>query len=189
MSLWSNALSKVYVQSDSYLRVTMLSSDQTSGLGGSFEYDSANNLVGREYNGQVRLEGGNESSPGVVEIAWTYGADGNMLTEQYAGEPAATYTYCGADRYFQKATAADPEGRVTSFDYFLNDDASPGKRGQPKWVRDARYGTTGEQWEYTYNTYGQKLTETNLNNVVTEYTYGDAWGNLTQTVQDPGWDT
>lgn len=26
----------------------------------------------------------------------------------------------------------------------------------------------------------------NLNNVVTEYTYGDLWGNLTQVVQDPG---
>jgi YD repeat-containing protein len=54
-------------------------------------------------------------------------------------------------------------------------------------VRDAGYSdpgipSQGKQFDYTYNQYGQKATETNLNGVVTEYTYGDTWGNLTQVV-------
>jgi len=60
------------------------------------------------------------------------------------------------------------------------------KLGNVKWVRDARYGTTGAEFDYTYNSAGQKASETNLNGVTTLYSYGDAWGNLTQVVQDPG---
>jgi len=53
-------------------------------------------------------------------------------------------------------------------------------------VRDARYAQTGRQMSFQYNQYGQKTQMTDLNNVVTQYTYGDSWGNLTQVVQDPG---
>ncbi len=42
-----------------------------------------------------------------------------------------------------------------------------------------------KQFAYQYNANGQKASETNLNGVVTQYSYGDQWGNLTQMVQDP----
>ena len=150
-------------------------------------YDSDNNLTLR--NGLVRYPDGT----GTPQIAnpcekFTYGPHGNVLTSYLDGisNSTATTTYYNASKYFQKASVEDPNGNVFTFDYFDNADTSVGNRGEVKWVRDARYGTTGEQFEYTYNSYGQKLTETNLNNVVTEYEYGDTWGNLTQVVQDPG---
>lgn len=60
----------------------------------------------------------------------------------------------------------DPNGNTATFDYFDKSDPNVGNRGEVKWVRDSRYGVTGEQFEYTYNQYGQKVTETNLNNTV-----------------------
>ncbi len=51
----------------------------------------------------------------------------------------------------------------------------PRKRGNVAWVRDTRYGITGRQFSYSYNTNGQKSSEMNLNNMMTNYTYGDAW--------------
>ena len=32
---------------------------------------------------------------------------------------------------------------------------------------------------------GKKLTETNMNDCVSNYIYGDFWGNLSQVIQDP----
>lgn len=63
--------------------------------------------------------------------------------------------------------------------------------GNLMWARDAGYTVPtspsyNKQLTYTYNQYGQKASETNQNGIVTNYTYGDAWGNLTQVVQDPG---
>jgi YD repeat-containing protein len=76
----------------------------------------------------------------------------------------------------------------------LRPDPNVGDRGQTLWVQDAGYNDSTspsyhKEMTYTYNAYGQKLTETNLNGVVTQYTYGtsgDDLGNLVQVVQDPG---
>ena len=134
------------------------------------------------------------SVPTIQQIS-TYGPHGNQLTHSfvvgYSGATpilgnTTTTTWYDGSKYFQKASVTDPNSHVTNMDYFADDDASAGNRGEVKWVRDARYGTTGTEFDYTYNSYGQKATEVNLNSVETDYTYGDTWGNLTQVVQDPG---
>ncbi len=121
---------------------------------------------------------------------FVYDALGNVTKQSFEGDPtASTFSYYGADKYFQKASATDANGNTSTFDYYDNQYPNVGNRGEVKWVRDAGY-TDGsspsyqKQFAYTYNQYGQKLSETNLNNVVTQYTYGDDWGNLTQVVQD-----
>jgi len=158
-----------------------------------WEYDNTNNVtfhMSAWQDPRTWLAGWG----GVATLA-TYGPHGNVLTRSlvtdytypnYSISNNFTTTYYDASKYFQKASVTDGNGNVTTFDYYDSTDASPGNRGETKWVRDARYGTTGQQFEYTYNSYGQKLSETNLNDVVTENTYGDTWGNLTQVVQDPG---
>lgn len=104
-----------------------------------------------------------------------------------------TYHYYGADKYYQKQSITDAAGHVTAFDYGTSSDATPsGDRGSLLCVTDAR----GKQFNYAYNQYGQKISERSPNvsvqnpdGVITEYTYGgvgDAWGNLTKVVQDPG---
>ena len=52
-----------------------------------------------------------------------------------------------------------------------------GNRGEVKLVEDAGYNDAtspsyGKQYTYTYNSYGQKTSETNLNGVTTQYYYG-----------------
>jgi RHS repeat-associated protein len=152
-------------------------------------YDNENNITHTTRNSLIYGPDGTGyyGMAPAVAVNMTYGPHGNVLTESFSGHAGVTTTsYYDATKYFQKQSVTDANGNVTSFDYFDKHDANPGNRGQVKWVRDARYGVTGQQFEYTYNQYGQKLTETNLNDVATEYTYGDAWGNLTQVVQDPG---
>ncbi|GAI97112.1 unnamed protein product, partial [marine sediment metagenome] len=95
-----------------------------------------------------------------------------------------SYEYYTEDKYFQKKKVTDAKGNITEFDYGDRYGAD-GEKGNLLWVRDARYPVTGEQFEYEYNEFGQKTREINSNNIVTDYTYGDQWGNLTQVVQDP----
>ncbi|MCC6443835.1 MAG: RHS repeat protein, partial [Armatimonadetes bacterium] len=114
----------------------------------------------------------------------TYDSKGNLLTVTDPLDKVTTYTYYGADKYYQRETATDALGRVTRYDYGRNSDAA-GQRGSLLWVRDARYSQTGRQMSFTYNGYGQKTQMTDFNNGVTDYTYGDSWGNLTQVRQDP----
>ncbi|MGV3719790.1 MAG: RHS repeat domain-containing protein [Actinomycetota bacterium] len=157
-------------------------------------YDTSNNVTGTLTSWQDPRDW--LTGFGGTLTAMTYGPHGNVLTASnimdYAGGGVpilggtTTTSYYDASKYFQKASVEDPNGNISTFDYFDNADTSLGNRGEVKWVRDARYGTTSQQFEYTYNQYGQKETETNLNDVVTEYTYGDTWGNPTQVVQDPG---
>jgi RHS repeat-associated protein len=156
----------------------------------TFVYDQQNNVIQRYRGGAETDLGGN-----FMTEYLTYGPHGKVLTHKLSGPPGSgtateayktIYTYYDASKYFQQASVQDPNGNVTRTDYYDKDDPNPGNRGQVKWVRDARYGTTGKQFECTYNNFSQKLTEKNLNDVITQYTYGDAWGNLTQVVQDPG---
>lgn len=128
---------------------------------------------------------------------YTYGRLGNVLTHWIGPDPKPhngpfskkdTYTYYGEDKYFQKASVTDMAGNVTTFDYGsrYEEGDNIGKRGNVLWVRNAAYSKTRRQFEYTYNEYGQKTSEKNLNNVVTQYYYEDDWGNLTRVIQDPG---
>ena len=138
---------------------------------------------------------------------YTYGAHGNVLEHWVPGfaadDPAVTAgkdltTWYNASQYFQKANVADAAGHLTAMTVGTSTagtagdpDPNGGDRGQVLTVQDAGYAVAGspsygKQFTYTYNQYGQKSSETNLNGVVTQYTYGDQWGNLTQVVQDPG---
>lgn len=122
----------------------------------------------------------------------TYGPRGNMLSQwpDGFGSQTMTYTYYNASQYFQKQSITDPQSHVTLFGVGRADDPNLGNRGEVLWVQDAGYSVSSspsfhKQMVYTYNTYGQRTNETNLNGVVTNYIYGDTWGNLTQIVQDP----
>jgi YD repeat-containing protein len=179
----SNSGLTMVADTDDHLRCTMLNAGSGPVIY-SREYDNDNNITkeGRFTFGYV------SGSPMMIsEVNSTYGPHGNVLTQSTRGFSGQSVTsYYDASKYFQKESVTDANGNTSTFDYYDNADASPGNRGEVKWVRDARYGATGQQFEYTYNSYGQKDTETNLNDVVTEYTYGDTWGNLTEVVQDPG---
>jgi YD repeat-containing protein len=154
------------------------------------EYDSANNLTRSTRTSRFWHENGSAPTQGdgsVVQIM-TYSPHGAVLTSSFQGWANSTTTtsYYNASKYFQQASVTDPLGRVTNFDYYDQSDANPGNRGNVKWVRDARYATTGKQFDYTYTSWGARATEKNLNDVFTHYFYEDAWSNLTKVVQDPG---
>src|SRR5262249_49533207 len=175
---------------DSYLRMGFM---QVSGSPWLYytQYDSANNVTSQTILGgqapMIDSGGGTyEGLPNTTQTM-TYGPHGNVLTASTSGvNGQTTYSYFNASKYFQKQSVTDNLGRTTSFEYLDKFDSNPGNRGEVYWVRDARDGTTGRHFSYSYNQYGQKLSEINLNNVETDYVYGDAWGNLTQVVQDPG---
>ena len=153
-------------------------------------YDASGNLLARwsqvgaesfvlDPNSYLRLVQNEEDC--------TYGLHGNQLTHSTYGFPRQdATTYFNADKYFAKSSMTDKNGNSSVMDYYNSSDANPGNRGEVKFVQDARSSITGAQYYYTYNQYGQKATETNLNGLVTQYTYGDQWGNLTQVVQDYG---
>ena len=156
-------------------------------------YDNANNVQSSTYH----VIAPQQSTYGHTDFC-TYGAHGNMLTHQVcksAGNDAFpgtdTTVWYNADQYFQKASVTDMNGHTTAMGVGTSADANLGNKGSVLWVQDAGYSDPAspsyhKQFTYTYNQYGQKLSETNLNGVVTQYTYGDQWGNLTQVVQDPG---
>lgn len=138
-----------------------------------------------------------------------YGPHGNVLgqTSDPYGTPVTSITaYYNGSQYFQKKSVTDGLGRVMTFGVGDKGGADPtdaarpaalGNKGNVLWVRDAGYAVSGnpsngKQFTYTYNVGGQKLSETDLSGVVSNYTYGsvgtitDPWGNLTQVVQDAG---
>lgn len=173
------------------------------------DYDQANNVINQ---GTTALS----YDPGVHPSRWdnfSYGPHGNVLTHtvvnngsnsvnpgygsaHYPGQE--TTTYYNASQYFQKSGFTDMNGHTSAMGVGTNKagtpgdpDPNPGDRGQVLWVQDAGYNAPSspsyhKQFTYTYNSSGQKTSETNLNGVVTTYAYGDAWGNLTQVVQDAG---
>lgn len=155
------------------------------------DYDSFNNVSFSRTGGGIKYSDPYsyyQAAPAVEHYA-TYGPHGNILTDSVYSNPSlahTTYTYYDGSQYFQKASVTDATGHTTTIGVGSKTDTNVGNRGSVLWVRDARYGTTGAQFSYTYNAYGQKTSEINLNNVETDYTYGDQWGNLTQVVQDPG---
>ena len=118
---------------------------------------------------------------------YTYGPLGNVLSHSVNAFPGVEkYSYYDESKYFQKSSVTDMASteahpRRTSFDYGSKDDANVGNRGNVLWAQDA----VGNRYTYTYNSNGQKTSETNPMGVVTRYTYGDQWGNLTKVVQDP----
>ena len=184
-----------------HLRMTDLSAGEPDITGSWHDivYDAQNNPIYKTSVGSVTLTG--PWAPLAQEDAFQYDTMGHVIQHQAVSanyttpmpaQPTAyfpgieTATYYDASKYFQKASSTDMNGHTSTTDYYDNQDPSVGNRGELKWGRDARYTITGKQYSYTYNSYGQKLTETNLNDVVTQNTYGDKWGNLTNTVQDSG---
>jgi len=182
---------------DSSLRATLIIGGDILEAGYSYNYDNNNNVTETD----TELDGGDSD-----KIA-SYGPHGNVLTQNvtYFGQSNGSYgtitypkgtvtTYYNASKYFQKASTTDARGLTTAMDYYSNQDPSPGNRGEVALVQDAGYADPNspsyqKQFTYTYNQYGQKLTETNLKGVVTQYTYGTSGtdtGNLVQVVQDPG---
>jgi RHS repeat-associated protein len=180
------------------------------------QYDSANNVtLNSELAFQPLTRAGLDNTD-----CYTYSSHGNMLKHwkvvtggQSDQNTADVYTYNDASGYFQKKTATDMNGRVTKFFVGTDQGVDPenpnsppnvGNRGNVLWVQDAGYSdpaspSYGQQYGYTYNNYGQKVTETNLKQVTTQYTYGGptdygyqyndpnaALGDLTQVVQDIG---
>ena len=164
-------------------------------------YDSANNITVLTDHPTAWLPGQYITvQPSPSQIC-TYGPHGNMLTQSASGDPMKpmeTTTYYNASQYFQKQSVTDVNGHTTTMIVGTNQGVDPtgvqttsnGNKGNVLYVQDAGYGVSTspsyhKQFVYTYNSNGQKTSETNLNGVVTQYTYGDAWGNLTQVVQDP----
>jgi RHS repeat-associated protein len=184
----SNAGLRVAVASDAYLRKRFMWTQQSPYLYYT-AYDSANNVTQTVRASRAPLL----SNPGQYEVLppvtenMTYGPHGNMLTHSFGGfDGQVSTSYYNASKYFQKESVTDQLGNVSRFDYFDKFDPNPGNRGNVKWVRDARYSVTGKQFEYSWNQYGQKTEEKNLNDVLTDFFYEDTWGNLTKVVQDPG---
>jgi RHS repeat-associated protein len=164
-------------------------------------YDSANNVTFINNPPAAWLPGGYIGTTNVTTQYMTYGPHGNVLTQSGFSDPAkpkVTTSYFNASQYFQKASVTDQNGHTSSFIVGDNQGVDPtggqatssGNKGSVLYVRDAGYGVSTspsyqKQFVYQYNSYGQKVQETNLNATVTQYTYGDQWGNLTQVVQDP----
>ncbi|MGI4791253.1 MAG: RHS repeat-associated core domain-containing protein [Janthinobacterium lividum] len=178
-------------------------------------YDNSNNVIMHDELIYQEQGGANQSEQWLDKgDAYTYGQHGNVLTHQFVLEgphsvlssrtffPGQdTTAYYNASQYFQKTGVTDMDGHTTAMGVGTNTagntgdpDPNTGDRGQTLWVQDAGYNDSispsyHKQFTYTYNQYGQKLSETNLNSVVTQYTYGTNGadlGNLTQVVQDPG---
>ena len=187
------------VSIDSSLRAWQIIGGDDEEAGYQYTYDNDNNLQ------EVLTELDGSDAPKVM----SYGQHGNLLTENatYGGTVyphGTTCAYYDASKFFQKASTADGRGLTTAMDYYDDQDASPGNKGEVKWVRDAGYNDSSspsyqKQFIYTYNQYGQKTSETNLRGVVTRYYYGGDGssfaqadtnaadtGNLIAVVQDPG---
>jgi RHS repeat-associated protein len=189
-------VSMMGIQCDSLLRVIGCGIGILEPYGTEIKtYDTDNNLTEDFY-------------ANTVNKAYTYGQHGNELTQQFTGFPAQSATaYYNASQYFQKQSDTDMDGHTTTYGIGtdtagnLGDtDPNIGDRGEVLWVQDAGYAdpsspSYGKEYFNTYNQYGQKLTGTDLNGMVTQNTYGAAndtvdgyydLGNLVQVIQDPG---
>jgi len=162
-------------------------------------YDDSNNVVHRSRYSFSQADAVRNADEVNQDDSYIFGRFGNVLYHylgEYDEEAEETqlppenrlyekYTYYDESKYFQKSSYTDMNGNKTTFGYGATNAAS-GLRGNLVWVRDAGHQPDGPAFVYGYNSHGQKVEETNLNDVVTEYTYGDTWGNLTEVVQDPG---
>ena len=167
----------------------------------SSAYDSASNVTQTE---SIEMDLVHTNQLWHHRHLFTYGPHGNQLTHSVDGFAGTdTTAYYNGSQYFQKQSVTDMNGHTTTFGVGSkyagtagNADTNPGDRGSVLWVKDAKYGdgtlnASGTRFQYTYNASGQKISEANQGvnggaGIVTNYTYGDAWGNLTSVVQDPG---
>ena len=175
------------IRTDASLRTAMLFTDADHGFIkvwiSEYFYDSSNNMTQRA--------SGQEGSVVGHSDLYNFGPHGNQLTHSLYGLPGVeTTTYYNAGQYFQKQTVTNMLGHTTTIGVGSSADPNPGSRGSMLWVQDAGYGdpaspSFNRQFNCLYNAFGQKTSETSLSGVVTQYSYGDQWGNLTQVVQDP----
>ena len=91
-----------------------------------------------------------------------------------------TTDYYDGSQYFQKKSMTDMLGRISTFGVGNKQGADPsnvnlpvsiGQKGSVLWVRDAGYAVStspsyNKQFNYSYNSNGQKTSETNLNGTV-----------------------
>jgi YD repeat-containing protein len=118
----------------------------------SYEYDYRFNKVRRKTDQRgivtdyIHDDNGNiitmiEAKGTVIErtTAYTYDADGNMLTIKVGSNPATVITY---DDYGNMLTQTDPEGNTTTFTY--------NALGNMLTRKDAK----GNTWTYTYDDSG-----------------------------------
>ena len=182
-------------------------------------YDSANNVTRMSDDGGPYFVNGNVQQRKFDYF--TYGSHGNQLTHWVNNDASSDTqstahkdltTYYDASGYFQKKSVTDANGHTTTF--IVGDDkgvdplptsdlahiaTSAGNKGSVLHVQDADYSVSGtpsnqKQFSYQYDSAGRKISETDLRNVTTVYTYGgptDATnsvgtpiGNLTQVTRD-----
>jgi len=155
-------------------------------------YDSSYNVTEERSRARWRDEdfittalGDNDQD---THVTHTYDSAGHVLTSQYTNN-GPTNQHHHLLRPGEVLPEAHGDGRPGARHELRLLHEHRRQRGQP---RAAQVGTrcplcqTGQQYEYTYNEYGQKASETNLNDVVTTYAYDTTYGFLTQVVQDPG---
>ena len=182
----------VEVISDPYLRQIYYATAEVENLVYSVVYNQDYTVSSKHTYHYSMYSGGLSNAAAMVDRCdnYTYGPHGHVLTHYVDRFPGTdSFVYYDVDKYFQKKTVTDMRNRVSTFDYGSETDTNLGNRGNMLYAWDATCPlarNTDLHYIYTYNQYGQKTSETNLNNVVTEYTYGDAYGNLTQVLQDPG---
>jgi len=183
-----SASSTIRCESDNRLRVTDVYA--SGGFSGHYRtfYDTSNNVT-KSYVGHVGASGSDLNQEGYTA---TYTAFGAVLTQQPLAFAAGktTTTYYDASKYFQKASVTDAFNRTTTMDYYgkYDSDTNLDNIGEARWVRDANYAVAGKpsygkQFSYTYANQGQKASETDLRDTVTQYTYGTSGVNLNQLIQ------
>jgi len=178
-------------------------------------YDSSNNVIAtvRTFPWPLHASNAGHGPQNCRFDTITYGQHGNQLTDTvqgFAGSGSIS-AYYNASQYFHKQSDTDFDGNTTFLGIGTNSagkvgDADPniGDRGNILQVQDAGYNdpaapTYHKQYTYTYNQYGQKITGTSTNGIVTNYYYkgdgssydlestaSDPLGSLIAEVQDPG---
>lgn len=143
----------------------LLDATDPSGQSQNYQVESGSNLELAEKSNPSDAS----ALPSPGDVAYTYDANGNVLTSTDALGQKTTFTYDPV--YNQITSVTDANGHTSSFAYDGN--------GNLQTAADAN----GKATRFTYNSYGQVLTITDALGKKTTLAY-DSAGNLT-TVTDP----
>ena len=153
------------------------------------------------YTTQYQYDTSNEKTqelePNGNGTNWTYDSYGNVLTVQKfspsgatvnssmgtQGSTTATTTYTYEPRFNQLASETDPNGNVTTYNY---GNATSNPSGS---LLSITYPTTvagTAQETYTYNQFGEVVTDTAPDGTVTLNAYDPSTGYLIETIKDYG---
>jgi RHS repeat-associated protein len=144
--------------------------------------DPVNKTWANEFDGLGRVI--RTIAPEGNSVEYVYDGNNNILTKTMKAKPGAglvdivnTFTY--HPTWNKLATATDPRGKVTTFNY----DSLTGN------LLSTVYPTVNgltPQVTFTYNSRGQLLTKTDPTGIVTEYTYDSLTEKLTRVTVDKG---